>query len=416
MRDEGGDEEDDREPLDTEFECVGSAVIEPPKWVVKGLLPAGLTFLAGPPKSQKTTLEIALCALASEHVVPLMPAEYTAEKTGRVLGWSAEASAGEVRHIAEKGLKTQIREDSSFLIHRNPFSYRLDDPNAVARMLQWLNDYEPVLFFVDPLRDFHSLDEKDDGEMNRLLRPMQAWAKDHDAACLIVHHARKRGDARGKQDAETYRPEEMRGTSAMFGLADAILMTTPVGSTGVMVAGTFKRAQPLERLLKFADWSHEGGGSVTRASPLMYDVYRALRYGAENYSQVARQLAVRRADVLGVVRELESLGIVERSGAKILRVDVRDAEMASALKTWRKEHGEEDEEGVEEGDEEGAEDEEASPRPDDQRLVPQAGGELDHPVRGDRGGRTRSAGRTPENDAGHSPPSRQRSAVPHRKR
>lgn len=322
----------DVEPFEQEFECLGGAHLEPPKWVIEGLLPTGITFLAGPPKSQKSTLSLAMALAASGHKVDRLKIEWTAKRTGRVMGWSAEASAGELRHMARTGLGVEVRNDGSILVHKNPFQYRLDDIDAVETMLDWLEQYQPRLFFIDPLRDFHALDEKDDGAMNRLLRPFQKWAKDHDAACLIVHHARKRSELTGK----VFGPEDMRGSSAMFGLADAILMTTPQGKLGTTISATFKRGQSWEATIKLADWEAREEEAV-QVDDVTFKVYRALRYGAENMRSIAKQIATRHATVLDSLGRLKTLGVVRVNG-KGLEVEDRDEEMKQLHDDWRTAH------------------------------------------------------------------------------
>lgn len=331
---------DAHEPLVSEFEDVGEAEFEPPKWVVPNLLPAGITFLAGPPKSQKSTAALAISLLVADHEVPGFPPEFRAKEPGRVLGWSAEATAGELRHIAKHGLGVTIRADGSFMIHRNPFQYRLDDPGGSAAMLAWLEEHQPKLVYIDPLRDFHSLDEKDDGEMNRLLRPLQRWSKEHDASVLIVHHARKRGELTGKNFA----PEDMRGTSALFGLADGVLMTTPQGALGVTVSATFKRGPAWERTIKVGKWASptEAERVPFVVDALARDVYRALRGGAENSTSIARQLGVRGTRVLEVIKMFETHGLVARAGARKapeLTGDY-DARIKEAFEEWFHKEGE----------------------------------------------------------------------------
>jgi hypothetical protein len=256
------------------------------------------------------------------------------------MGWSAEATAGELRHMAAEGMKVAVREDSSIMIHKNPFQYRLDDPDAGERMLSWFEEYEPTMAFIDPLRDFHTLDEKDDGEMNRMLRPLQQWAKAHNSALLIVHHARKRNEMTGK----IYGPEDMRGTSALFGMADAILMTTPQGAVGVTVSATFKRGRAWERQFQLGMW----GASNKETDNLlvddtMYQTYRALRYGATSASAIATQIGSRRQVVTEVFRQLIQAGMAMREGRQVVAVD-KDAVMLAAFKEWRKDHGKEERE------------------------------------------------------------------------
>ena len=79
--------------------------------------------------------------------------------------------------MAEAGMLAPVTNDFSLLISDDPFNFRLDDEDGLKRMMGWLEALKPRLVFLDPLRDFHSVEEKDSGPMNRLLRPLQQWAK-----------------------------------------------------------------------------------------------------------------------------------------------------------------------------------------------------------------------------------------------
>jgi hypothetical protein len=93
------------------------------------------------------------------------------------------------------------------------------------------------------------LDENDAGDINRLLRPIRQWAIGNNAACVIVHHTKKPGD-----NHQHYKASDMRGTSALFGIADGVLMFTPIEgkSNAVTIEATFKRARGWKRKVQLS--------------------------------------------------------------------------------------------------------------------------------------------------------------------
>ncbi len=222
------------------FTDISDCVISPPAWVVKNILPVGLTFIGGPPKkSFKSTLSMALAASVTGHPHTLLPDWLQkADMKGPVMAFTYEAQGGELKHTLTKGMGVALKPDSGILIADDPFEWRLDDPDSVGRLMAWLEHRKPALLILDPLRDFHSQDENDSGEMIRVTRPLRQWAVETDAAVVFVHHTTKAG-----QEDGNFTAQNLRGTGALFGKADGLIMVTPGRVEGnVKYACTFKRA------------------------------------------------------------------------------------------------------------------------------------------------------------------------------
>jgi len=236
------------------FTDLRDAVAEPPRYVIDRLLPTGITFMVAPPKTYKSTIEMALSLMVAGQDCDVLPDDLRlVPQTGPVLGFSAEASAGELRYMAEQGFRLKVNTRHPFLIADDPWLFRLDDEDALNRMFSALK-CGPKLVWLDPLRDYHSLDEQDSGDMQRLLRPLQRWAKDNHAALLVVHHTRKlaSGEVRNLEAADA------RGTSALFGLADGLITLTPKGDTSVHFNVVVKRGASWNRTIRLKVWGTGG--------------------------------------------------------------------------------------------------------------------------------------------------------------
>jgi len=236
------------------FTDLRDAVAEPPRYVIDRLLPTGITFMVAPPKTYKSTIEMALSLMVAGQDCDVLPDDLRlVPQTGPVLGFSAEASAGELRYMAEQGFRLKVNTRHPFLIADDPWLFRLDDEDALNRMFSALK-CGPKLVWLDPLRDYHSLDEQDSGDMQRLLRPLQRWAKDNHAALLVVHHTRKlaSGEVRNLEAADA------RGTSALFGLADGLITLTPKGDTQVHFNVVVKRGASWNRTIRLKVWGTGG--------------------------------------------------------------------------------------------------------------------------------------------------------------
>lgn len=283
------------------FVDLGTARKIPPTWILKDLLPAGLMFVGGPAKTaMKSTIVLSMGLAVSEnglHCLP--PYMLEAKLPGKVLCFSYEAEAGELRETAERGFEMKVEPNGNFLVAREPFSWRLDDPDGLTRMLNWLNEVKPRLAILDPLRDAHSIEEKDSGGMNRLLRPLQQWGKSNDCCFVVVHHVTKK-----KKEEGDYEASDLRGTSALFGMADGALMVSPRTEGTVHMVATFKRGAGWARTVTLEAWGRTG-------SEVLGDIERSVLKLAStriSHQEMAKQLNT------PLARVQEAIAILHRTG------------------------------------------------------------------------------------------------------
>lgn len=296
------------------FVDIGTSAKVPPVYVIKDVLPAGIVFMAGPAKSMKSTLLYLLSILVTGEKHTALPDDMmVVVLKGRVIGLSAEASGGEIRYTLENGAGMKLQADGSYLVANEPWEFRLDDENALERLLGWLEALKPRLLFIDPLRDFHSLEEKDDGGMNRLLRPIQRWAKKNDACAIIVHHTSKKQ----KGDSSNYEASEMRGTTALFGIADGVLMMTPKTDGVIHIKATIKRGAPWERSVKMGVWGAGAKVSLTEtAEDLLQHLKEADELEVMTFDELAKLMKVSKTNVTLAARELMSAGLIRKEGRR----------------------------------------------------------------------------------------------------
>jgi len=243
------DEEDSREPIDADFDDLAEAVLVPPQWVINNFLPAGITFLAAPPKTGKSTFTVAAACMVAEYACHALSGEFRSiPQTGPVFIFSAEAMAGEIRYIAEVGLGVKLLPNEGILVAKRPEEFMVDNTAGLARMMHWLENRRPRLVILDPLRNFHEQDENDSGQMIRMLAPLRRWAIENRASFVVVHHTNK-----PKEGQQHFTAQDMRGSSAMFGIADGVLVCTPgKAANQVRIEATFKRARGWEKTIQVA--------------------------------------------------------------------------------------------------------------------------------------------------------------------
>lgn len=294
-------------PVDGYFTDVAVAVKRPPAWLIEGLLPQGLVFLAGPPKeAYKSTLTMAMSALIARFLCRGVPQEWKPVTRGPVMVFSHEADAGELRYTLEDGLGVKLTPTESIIVCNEPEHFRLDDEGedqGISQMLYWLNLRKPALVIIDPLANFHSVEEKDSGRMIQLVAPLRRWAKNNGATVLVVHHTRKLDEDR------PYRAADMRGTSALFGLADGILVVTPTKQRCTLtIEGIFKRGKGWTKTITFGFWELKGKGGGEALREVDELILKAVRHGYASLKEVARHTN------LGTKSAQERLNFLLRNG------------------------------------------------------------------------------------------------------
>lgn len=307
-------EEKVRRPLQGVFTPLYHAHRKPPSWVIKGLLPPGLVLLVGPPKeSYKSTLVVAMAAMVAGYEQTVLPTEFTAEKHGVAMLFSYEDDAGEIRHVAEEGMGIKIPNDDGILVADDPGTWRLDDPDAVEQMMEWLEERNPVLTVCDPLANFHAVEEKDAGGIIRLVSPFRRWAKENDATFLFVHHPRKLDDDR------SYRASDIRGSGALFGACDGVLMLTPTkNKLQVEINAIFKKHPGWTKTIDIAAWEKRGEQGHVALKEVDKILIKVIRQGAGSIAEIARDSTVAEQTVTKRMEFLKQQGIIKHESRRIV--------------------------------------------------------------------------------------------------
>lgn len=276
--------------------------------------------MGGPPKSMKSTIMMAVSVLVAGMKTDALDTFTKAVIEGRVVIFSAEASAGELRHMTTKGLKVKLKDNGLVLVADEPLEFQLDDERGLKKALFWLKKLKPKLVIFDPLAEFHTLEEKDSRLMIQLLRPFHEWAKKNDSAVVMVHHTRKKmgGDTSGNSAMD------LRGSSAIAGKMDGILILTPKDGKGlVTISATFKRGASWQRDLQLKAYGIEK--DAARGPKFTADhkaVYQALKLGAKNVATIAEVVEMTRGEVRSLLDDLVTRGRValDRAGKpKLMR-------------------------------------------------------------------------------------------------
>jgi len=206
-----------------------------PQWAVPGIIPTGLTFLAGRPKVGKSwlALQVAIAVGTGGRVLDRQVTQ------GRVLYLALEDNA---RRLKERARKQGMPRDA--LVHFET-SWRcltnggLDDLQAIASQYQ--------VIIMDTLsRALGRADQGDLADMTTLVGALQEMAIEHEIAFLIIDHHRKPSGYEGNPI------DDIVGSTAKSAVADAALgLFTQQGKRGATLKVTGRDVEWQDLVL---DW------------------------------------------------------------------------------------------------------------------------------------------------------------------
>jgi hypothetical protein len=280
---------------------------EPIQWVINQVTPVGLQIFGGAPKSFKSMIADALPAMCAKWPISLLPkwAKLSEGMGGPSILLSGEATSSELAWLYRKGFGCKT-EAGVLYINDDPWDFKLDVKERANALLSMLNEVQPRLCIIDPLRKYHSGDENDAAYVETILFPLRKWAVRNSSAIIVVHHARK--DYQGQDDADKMDPSNLRGSNAIFGAADSIVMCRCLDRTNgrVRVAAIHKRAQGWCRDLflgvpGIANWKAVGQEVITLQDN---NITKLLQQGS-TVEQIAKQLHIDPASVNESIDKIE---------------------------------------------------------------------------------------------------------------
>jgi hypothetical protein len=202
------------------FPVVRAADLEAPdaarQWLIEPLWArAGVGIIGGAPKSYKSwlALDVAVSVASGTPCLDTFPVR---EPGGALVYMAEDAQAvvkarlvGLCRH---RGLDLAAL---SLGVITAP-SVRLDLPADQRRLADTVRREAPRVLLLDPFVRLHRINENQAGEVAAILGYLRALQRAHDLAVVVVHHARKHGDA-------TTGGQSLRGSGDFFAWVDTAL-------------------------------------------------------------------------------------------------------------------------------------------------------------------------------------------------
>jgi len=185
------------------------------RWLIEGLwVDQGVGIIGGQPKCCKSFLALDM-AVAIASGKPCLR-HYAVENPGTVLLYAAEDALHVVKRrlsgicqaagVALGDLDIQVITASAV---------RLDQDQDRLALTQCIKDMKPTILILDPFIRLHRIDENSSGEVAAILAYLRILNRTYGVAVAVVHHARKRSDARAGQS--------LRGSSEFHAWGDSNL-------------------------------------------------------------------------------------------------------------------------------------------------------------------------------------------------
>jgi hypothetical protein len=274
--------------------------IPPLKWVVPGIIPEGLTLLAGRPKQGKSWGVYGLGVAVS---------------TGGKAFGEKQVEAGDVLYLALEDGERRLKERLGVILRGAPIPERFDwaiqwpklggagylptpeNPDCRSQLLWWLDEHpEARLVAIDTLARVKPRSQKQGNAYEQdysAMEPLQQLAIERRIALVLVTHTRKPLKGMGAGDVF----DEIMDSTGITGGADTMLVLKKTRSEhelSLWVTG--RDVDDQELLIKWdpdtSDWKLLGAAEATRLSALRKSILDSLNRSGEvmGYGEVAARI------------------------------------------------------------------------------------------------------------------------------
>lgn len=182
-------------------------------------------MLAGEAKSFKSWLALNLAYNQSDGNLPIL-VHYSPVRALSTLYFDAELGIYRLKNRLEV---IHAYQDSgaalnNLLLSSKDMRIQLDTDDGIKRIQDLVSEHKPDVLVFDPLWNFHSKDENSATEMRKVLGPLQQVLTKYNCSAILVHHTAKITEYKGVPTRDISSPSSMRGSSALWGFADTIVM------------------------------------------------------------------------------------------------------------------------------------------------------------------------------------------------
>jgi RecA-family ATPase len=244
-------------------ELVNRVFEKPPYIIEEGILNENsIMVIGGPPKAYKSffsqTIALNLATgtnLFGAHRVKnrVQHLAFNVIEPKRVLMLEQEIGDWSLKdRLSSMSLAQEEPRRSLFLdnlfTHSCDRDLRLDNKQGVEAISVLVEKVKPHVLILDPLIEFHQLDENSSQHMISVMRNLDKIRDQHKCAIIMNHHASKSDERHG--------PDALRGSSALYGKGDSFFMLNVINrDAGIIeVEVIIRRDKPIHPFRVKIDW------------------------------------------------------------------------------------------------------------------------------------------------------------------
>ena len=196
---------------------------DPQQWVIRDLIPVnGLVNLYGEAKSRKTRLALGMADAISNNKPDWMGFQVC--KFGPVCIFQIDTPRGEMAGRIKALMDTGHNTERIFVSDRltTPFPFNILEPSHQQWLTENIAKVEPVVVFVDTLRESFTGDENSSDLMKQVVNKL--YAACGSAALVLISHARK--DSLFAEGGSDNLFGDARGSGYVAGRMDTVIKMT----------------------------------------------------------------------------------------------------------------------------------------------------------------------------------------------
>jgi len=276
-----------------------------PTWAIPGVLPVGLSTLAGRPKVGKSWLALQFAQAVGTGGIALCK---RVEK-GRVLYLGLEDSPRRLQDRAKKQL-CPATENIDLRTTWQTFGQ-----GGLTDLVDAIDKHGYTLVIIDTLsRILGRADQMDLAQMTTILGELQRTAHLHECAILTIDHQRKNGGF----DADVV--DDVLGSSGKTAVCDAILgLYKERGKQGAVLKVTGRDVQETELALEWdavtCTWQSLGDAATARQAAIEQDTLAAIKELSvlgelPTGTNIARHIGQKQPNVASALADLLNRGLV----------------------------------------------------------------------------------------------------------
>lgn len=301
-------------------------------WLVKDLISTGgCGIVVGPPKGLKTWLLIDL--LVSIATGTQFLGKFEVINKGKVLFFCAEQNEESIKkRVLSVAITRGLTESdlSNFLIIAEN-NMDLSDRGDFSKLIATIDEHQPVLVALDPLRRVMSIDENSSKQVGEILSKIRNVQRELNVSFVLAHHTGK------KSQSETILGGQFRGSSDFHSFGDFNFYMQPTKADQKIIKISFESRDfaPADSVHFSLVEKNDGIGLSCVDEPIVAQNYDAkfdfsrnaiklLKDNPLSGNKINEELGGNRNSNNEVIKDLVAQGLLKREGNKYHLVNAID--------------------------------------------------------------------------------------------